>query len=553
MGKQSGLGDNFYIAGYDLSGDVASLDQISGGPATLGVTGLNKSANERIGGRRDGDMQFTSFFDTATEHPVLSALPTSSVIASYLRGTGQGNSAACLIGRQINYDGTRDATGNLTMKVEVQADHYGLEWGTQLTSGIFSGANMLTGQNAGFEGGIGTWVAGTGAPTIAESSAKAHSGSDSMSMTSTGTGTMAAKHVSSGTGGFAVTPGQHCYVQAWLLAGGTGRTCEVAVNWYNSSGTLVTTSTGSTPTSNTSTWTLANGTFAAPATAAFATVVVQILSTVSTEVHYVDDVEFIVLPPGYDTGIGSLLTGDSSTFEGSTANWTTPTNCTVARSAAAFHTGTHSMSMTSIASGEMDAASATAGSISTQGIPVTPGVSYYAGGWFLAAASPQTVKIGLAFYTSGGSVIGSTSYGSTATDSTTTWTNVSGLIAAPATAAYARGVATVATTAGASEVHYVDDVVVFPAFGAQAYLQVTAFTGTDATVKVQDSADGITWTDVTGLAFTQVTAAPFAQRVAIASGTALRRYVTVTAISTAGFTALSCAVVFVKNLVAVSF
>lgn len=553
MAKQSGLGDNFYLGGHDLSGDVASLDQVTGGPATLDVTGLNKSANERIGGLRDGDLQFTTYFDAASEQPALSVLPTSSVIASYLRGTGQGNTAACLIGRQINYDGTRDNTGNLTMKVEVQADHFGLEWGTQLTSGIFSAANSLTGQNAGFEGGIGTWVTGVGSPTLAESSAKAHAGSDSMSMTSAGTGTMAAKHVSSATGGFAVTPGQHCYVQAWFLAGSTARTCEVAVNWYSSGGSLVTTSTGATPTDNTSTWTLADGTFAAPATAAFATVVVQVLSTVSSEVHYVDDVQFFLLPSSYDTGLGTMLTGNASTFEGGIANWNTAGNSSIAQSSAQAHTGTHSLAVTSIASGDAEASSCTATSVTTQGMPVTPGVTYHADGWFMAAVTPEPVRVGLAWYTAAGSLIGSVSQGSSTTDSTTAWTNVSVLAAAPATAAFARVIADVTTTAGASEVHYVDDVAVYPAYGAQAYLQVTAFTGTDCTIKVQDSADGLTWADVTGLAFTQVTAAPFAQRVAIANGTAVRRYVTVTAISTGGFTALSFAVLLMKNLTQVVF
>ena len=64
-GKQSGLGDNFYIGGYDLSGDVSALSQISGGPAPIDVTGIKQLANSRIGGLRTGDMQFTSFFNQA--------------------------------------------------------------------------------------------------------------------------------------------------------------------------------------------------------------------------------------------------------------------------------------------------------------------------------------------------------------------------------------------------------------------------------------------------------------------------------------------------------
>jgi hypothetical protein len=138
MSKQSGLGDNFYIGGYDLSGDVSALSQLGGGPALLDVTTLKDLANERIGGLRDGDLQFTSFFDNASgaEHPALSTLPRTDVIATYMRGTTLGNPAACIRGRQLNYDPTRDASGNLTLAVEVQSDGYGIEWGRMLTAGL---------------------------------------------------------------------------------------------------------------------------------------------------------------------------------------------------------------------------------------------------------------------------------------------------------------------------------------------------------------------------------------------------------------------------------
>lgn len=88
-------------------------------------------------------------------------------------------------------------------------------------------------------------------------------------------------------------------------------------------------------------------------------------------------------------------------------------------------------------------------------------------------------------------------------------------------------------------------------FGAQAYLQVFApFTGTDATVKIQDSADNTTFADVAGLAFTQITAAPTAQRIAISNTATVRRYVRAVTVTTGGFTSLSFAVNFVKNQVA---
>jgi hypothetical protein len=139
MPKQSGLGDAFFLDGYDLSGDVGALGRIGGGPTgTQDVTGINREAMERVGLLRDGALEWTSFFNPAegAAHEVLSTLPLTNRIATYGRGLGQGSPAACLVGRQINYDPTRAADGSLTIAVQALADGYGLEWGQQLTDGI---------------------------------------------------------------------------------------------------------------------------------------------------------------------------------------------------------------------------------------------------------------------------------------------------------------------------------------------------------------------------------------------------------------------------------
>jgi hypothetical protein len=62
--------------------------------------------------------------------------------------------------------------------------------------------------------------------------------------------------------------------------------------------------------------------------------------------------------------------------------------------------------------------------------------------------------------------------------------------------------------------------------GWLAHLHVTAVTGapTSWTVKLQDSADGTTWADVAGGAFTATTI-PAAQRLVSAAGATLRQYV----------------------------
>lgn len=152
MSKQSGLGDAFYLGGYDLSGDVGSLGRIGGGPAAQEVTGINKSAPERIGGLRDGALEWSSWFNPAAgqAHAVLSTLPTTDRTITYCRGTTLGNPAACLIGKQLNYDPSRAADGALSIAVQAQANGYGLEWGKLLTAGTRTDTSATNGTGVDF-------------------------------------------------------------------------------------------------------------------------------------------------------------------------------------------------------------------------------------------------------------------------------------------------------------------------------------------------------------------------------------------------------------------
>ncbi|MFD3802646.1 hypothetical protein ACFWTC_03235 [Streptomyces sp. NPDC058619] len=152
MAKQSGLGDALYIAGYDLSGDIGAVNGISGGPALLDVTGIDKSAFERIGGRRDGHIDYTSFFNPAVgrAHARLSALPTTDVIMTYFRGTTLGGASANLVSKQLNYDPTRADDGALTFAGSNQGNGYGLEWGTNLTAGKRTDTTGTNGSSVDF-------------------------------------------------------------------------------------------------------------------------------------------------------------------------------------------------------------------------------------------------------------------------------------------------------------------------------------------------------------------------------------------------------------------
>lgn len=87
-------------------------------------------------------------------------------------------------------------------------------------------------------------------------------------------------------------------------------------------------------------------------------------------------------------------------------------------------------------------------------------------------------------------------------------------------------------------------------FGLQAYLHVFAFTGTSVTVAVQDSADNVSFANVTGAVFAAANAAG-AQRIATASNQTVRRYLRIA--TTGTFTNAQFAVTLHVNPVATAF
>lgn len=165
MAKQSGLGDALWIAGYDVSGDIQQLNEIQGGASPIDVTGIDKSAMERILGVRDGKIDATTFFNPTngvgqpkSVHERLSLLPTTDQVVTYCRGTSLGAPAACLTSKQLNYDMKRSNAGEVTFDESSVANGFGLEWGVQLTAGKRTDATATNGTGVDF--GLGS--SGTG-------------------------------------------------------------------------------------------------------------------------------------------------------------------------------------------------------------------------------------------------------------------------------------------------------------------------------------------------------------------------------------------------------
>jgi hypothetical protein len=160
VAKSSGLGDFLWLSGVDLSSDTMS-GKVSGSVALLDFTGINNLAFVRQGGQRSASIDWVSYFDSAVSHPVLSALPTSDVLGTYVTNLGSatpaiGNPAFCMQGLQLNYDPTRTTAGALTFAVTADSDNYGGEWGALLTPGARTDSAATNGASFDGAGGFTT-------------------------------------------------------------------------------------------------------------------------------------------------------------------------------------------------------------------------------------------------------------------------------------------------------------------------------------------------------------------------------------------------------------
>ena len=137
MAKQTGLTDNFYIDGHDLSGDVSQVGTVAGRKAVLDTPVLDKAAMVRLAGHGDGEISFSTWFDDGTNlaHTALSPLPTTDVVVLYTRGTAADAPAAGLVAKQVNYDGTKGSDKAMSFNVQCLGQGTPLEWCVLLTDG----------------------------------------------------------------------------------------------------------------------------------------------------------------------------------------------------------------------------------------------------------------------------------------------------------------------------------------------------------------------------------------------------------------------------------
>ena len=172
MAKVSGLGDRLYVGAFDLSGDVGSVQRISGAVQVLDVNGISCSAYERVLGLRDSTIEFTSYWNDSAggAWAVLSLLPTTDVGVSYFKGHTLGAVCANLNAKELDYSPTRANDGAITMASTFSGtttSKFNLGWGVELTDGQrtdtsatnpTSGLDDLSGSPTSTSFGATVWV-----------------------------------------------------------------------------------------------------------------------------------------------------------------------------------------------------------------------------------------------------------------------------------------------------------------------------------------------------------------------------------------------------------
>ena len=138
MAKQGALGARFAVGTALISGDVGSVSQIACPHQVFDTTGIDKTARETVTTVRDGIINFEPFFNDAAgaAHPVLSALPTTDVLTTFAVANSIGSAAACLQGKQTNYDMNRPADGSIRFSNSHVGNSFGLEWGRVASAGV---------------------------------------------------------------------------------------------------------------------------------------------------------------------------------------------------------------------------------------------------------------------------------------------------------------------------------------------------------------------------------------------------------------------------------
>lgn len=167
MSKGSGLGDDLFFGGYHIGGDTQAYN-IASPTGVQDVTDITQSAHARLLLLHDGTLDWVSYFDKAAgaAHAALSPqVSTDEIVTVLCGGHAIGGECACVNAKQLDYAPSRSATGELIIKVQAQANGFGLEWCKQLTAGLRTDTTATNGTSWDSAGGLtAPAVPGSGTP-----------------------------------------------------------------------------------------------------------------------------------------------------------------------------------------------------------------------------------------------------------------------------------------------------------------------------------------------------------------------------------------------------
>jgi hypothetical protein len=136
MAKKSGLAQKLFSGSYDISGDTSAISSWSTPVEVLDITGIDKSAIERLQGRAGTAVSFNVFFnDAAGAAHLASRVPAAATNLTWAIGQTVGNTAGMMSGMTTSYDPTRAADGMLTFDIEAVGNGTAPVWGVMLTPG----------------------------------------------------------------------------------------------------------------------------------------------------------------------------------------------------------------------------------------------------------------------------------------------------------------------------------------------------------------------------------------------------------------------------------
>lgn len=165
-------------------------------------------------------------------------------------------------------------------------------------------------------------------------------------------------------------------------------------------------------------------------------------------------------------GHANILTRQQASMEDvGTTGFTVGTNCTLARNTSVFKSGTASLAVTATAAATFNVR-VTPTATFTDYVPVAGATTYTFTASVRTAVTARAVTLGLAWYDGVGALLSTTTSAST-NDASGSWTTLSIAAQSPAGALYVVPIVTWATAA-AAEVHYVDELALYPGVAASS-------------------------------------------------------------------------------------